>query len=377
MSISTESNNSGIKGVSSSGRAQDDIVPRSSGGNIDRPFQPEPLTSGATTTTLEVGRALLVNPRRTRYMDPFSGMEEDQMEGNESHELMDLSLRALRKRIRTLEQTITALTSARKQPQTIITPWRVLNSAFVLGLGAYKAEATYRGQTIGPTTADWIIGVVWTLIAYWVSFFDDPTPGHSNWFFSYDLSGVMFVVFVGLGAFGLCIGVGRIELAILEAIGATNTPVYAFGLAIANLPLFFGLASGLTKPWKDGLFDMPDWSIMNSTGLVLMPGFALIYAYSSVAVAASSHTESPMRPLKAHGSTYEEKMAHLPAPAGDSSSPGIDAASNRSMVQDDTLVPAAAARDAAAVSSEESSFDSGVDVGDARVVNDEGPGPAT
>ncbi|KAJ6574265.1 hypothetical protein B0H19DRAFT_935082 [Mycena capillaripes] len=93
-----------------------------------------------------------------------------------------------------------------QKPHTTITPWRVLNSALVLGLGAYKAITTYQGQSIGPTTTDWIVGVVWTLISYWVSFFENPTTGHSSWFFSCDLSGVVFAVFVDLTILGLFAG---------------------------------------------------------------------------------------------------------------------------------------------------------------------------
>jgi hypothetical protein len=51
-----------------------------------------------------------------------------------------------------------------EQAHATFTPWRALNTILLLGLGAYKAIATYRGQTIGPTTADWLIGVVWTLM---------------------------------------------------------------------------------------------------------------------------------------------------------------------------------------------------------------------
>jgi hypothetical protein len=52
----------------------------------------------------------------------------------------------------------------KKESAATVTPWRLLNTVVVLGVGAYKAVTTYLGQTTGPTTADWIIGVAWTLM---------------------------------------------------------------------------------------------------------------------------------------------------------------------------------------------------------------------
>ncbi|KAJ7461607.1 hypothetical protein FB451DRAFT_1497610 [Mycena latifolia] len=75
-----------------------------------------------------------------------------------------------------------------------ITPWRLLNTVLVLGLGIYKAAASYLGQSIAPTTLDWIIGVVWTLTCYWVSFAEQE---NSAWFFAYDLTGVLRVTVLG------------------------------------------------------------------------------------------------------------------------------------------------------------------------------------
>jgi hypothetical protein len=90
---------------------------------------------------------------------------------NQAHELTDLSTIALRRRIAALEAIIQNMTqdSPRQRPLATVTPWRVLNSVLVLGLGAYKATSTYLGQTTGPTTADWIIGVAWTLMCVCVS----------------------------------------------------------------------------------------------------------------------------------------------------------------------------------------------------------------
>ncbi|KAJ7883579.1 hypothetical protein B0H13DRAFT_2344090 [Mycena leptocephala] len=80
---------------------------------------------------------------------------------DQAHELLNLSpdLMALHQRIAALEAII-----IRKETVATITPWRLVNTVVVLGVGAYKAVTTYLGQTTGPTTADWIIGVAWALM---------------------------------------------------------------------------------------------------------------------------------------------------------------------------------------------------------------------
>ncbi|KAJ6516716.1 hypothetical protein C8R47DRAFT_403105 [Mycena vitilis] len=124
---------------------------------------------------------------------PTTGPPED--EGiREVHETRDFNLRAIEKRIAALEIALdTVLAQNGSQNHRIavgatVTPWRMLSTVITVALGAYKAIATYSGQTLGPATMDWIIGIVWTLIVYWVSFFDDPTSSDSSWFFTLDIS---------------------------------------------------------------------------------------------------------------------------------------------------------------------------------------------
>jgi hypothetical protein len=102
-----------------------------------------------------------------------------------AHELLSLppDLMALHQRIAALEAIIKNMeqgletnrkntdhciavleATLQKESAATITPWRVLNTMVVLGVGAYKAATTYLGQTTGPTTADWIIGVAWALL---------------------------------------------------------------------------------------------------------------------------------------------------------------------------------------------------------------------
>ncbi|KAJ7241705.1 hypothetical protein B0H12DRAFT_1133420 [Mycena haematopus] len=79
-----------------------------------------------------------------------------------------------------------------KGPKVKITLWRLLNTVFVLGLGIYKATATYRGQQVAATTSDWIVGVLWAVIAYWISFLEGAQLGpRGRWFFAQDHSRVV------------------------------------------------------------------------------------------------------------------------------------------------------------------------------------------
>jgi hypothetical protein len=57
-----------------------------------------------------------------------------------------------------------------RTPKVKITPWRLVNTFLILGLGIYKATATYRGQDTTPTTLDWIIGVLWALMCVWICY---------------------------------------------------------------------------------------------------------------------------------------------------------------------------------------------------------------
>ncbi|KAJ7488342.1 hypothetical protein FB451DRAFT_1362788 [Mycena latifolia] len=83
-------------------------------------------------------------------------------------------------------------------PHVKISPWRVLNTFVVLALGTVKATTAYLGQSAAPTTLDWTIGVVWTLLSYWISLVEQEDPALSTtWFFAKDLSGVLGVVLLG------------------------------------------------------------------------------------------------------------------------------------------------------------------------------------
>ncbi|KAJ7327604.1 hypothetical protein DFH08DRAFT_1026731 [Mycena albidolilacea] len=74
------------------------------------------------------------------------------------------------------------------RPRVKITAWRILNTSVLLVLGTYKAVATYLGETAAPTNLDWMIGVVWALVSYWVSIVEQEAPSIAPWFFMTDWS---------------------------------------------------------------------------------------------------------------------------------------------------------------------------------------------
>ncbi|KAJ7932917.1 hypothetical protein B0H13DRAFT_2650600 [Mycena leptocephala] len=187
---------------------------------LSHPLTPPPRRNTAPAQIQEV-RIDMGDDQAHELTDLSSQMGESRIDtgDDQTHELLSLSpdLMALHQRIAALEATIKNMEQAletnrksmdhriavleaiiKKESAATVTPWRLLNTVVVLGVGAYKAVTTYLGQTTGPTTADWIIGVAWTLIAYWVSFFDDPTPNQSSWFFASDVSALSGLLLLGL-----------------------------------------------------------------------------------------------------------------------------------------------------------------------------------
>ncbi|KAJ6535082.1 hypothetical protein B0H19DRAFT_1323320 [Mycena capillaripes] len=89
----------------------------------------------------------------------------------------------------------------------LVTPWRLLNSGVVLALGAYKATAEYRGQTAVTTTLDWIVGMLWVLIAYWASFYESRArSSFGRWFFAGDPSVALAILVLVLVFCGIFVG---------------------------------------------------------------------------------------------------------------------------------------------------------------------------
>jgi len=74
-------------------------------------------------------------------------------------------------------------------PATVkITPWRLLNTVFVLWVGIGKAVSMHQGQSIVPSTLEWIMGVIWASISYWLYLIGTQHPNTLSWFFQNDLN---------------------------------------------------------------------------------------------------------------------------------------------------------------------------------------------
>ncbi|KAJ7461605.1 hypothetical protein FB451DRAFT_1371311 [Mycena latifolia] len=130
-------------------------------------------------------------------------------------------------------------------PGVKITPWRSLNTVLMLGVGIYKATASYLGQSIAPTTVELIMGVGWTIICYWVSFTEQE---NSTWIFAYDLSGILRVAVIVFFIWFLVALVGAIAMTGLiiacKAMSEVVSESTAKVLALCSIGVFpFSLAS--------------------------------------------------------------------------------------------------------------------------------------
>ncbi|KAF8283382.1 hypothetical protein DL93DRAFT_1412636 [Clavulina sp. PMI_390] len=76
---------------------------------------------------------------------------------------------------------------SQEKPRLAITPHRIFGSVSILAFGIAKAVLGYRGNALGGTTLDWILGVFLALLLYWVGLFEWCRPGVAPWFFHRDL----------------------------------------------------------------------------------------------------------------------------------------------------------------------------------------------
>ncbi|KAI0061103.1 hypothetical protein BV25DRAFT_1805892 [Artomyces pyxidatus] len=62
-----------------------------------------------------------------------------------------------------------------------ITGYRLVTTAVIAGLGVPKAIASYEGQSVVPTTLDWVSGVAAAVILYWIGLFEAADPPVLKW----------------------------------------------------------------------------------------------------------------------------------------------------------------------------------------------------
>ncbi|KAI0315929.1 hypothetical protein OF83DRAFT_307301 [Amylostereum chailletii] len=73
-----------------------------------------------------------------------------------------------------------------------LTGYRLLNTAIIVGLGIPKAVLAYRGET-AATTLDWVLGVAFAVLMYWVGLLEGVDPPVARWFFHVDYAyGILF-----------------------------------------------------------------------------------------------------------------------------------------------------------------------------------------
>ncbi|KAJ7320823.1 hypothetical protein DFH08DRAFT_890273 [Mycena albidolilacea] len=138
----------------------------------------------------------------------------------------------------------------RNPPNVKITPWRILNTVLVLGLGVYKSVGTYLGQTTGPTTVDWIGSLVWAMIVYWVSLYEplvDDDPDSEEllvWIFCQDLSSIL-PTFPGLLFFAAIVLPGALKILVLRHLAVEpQSGSFLYGFIYLIISLMYSTFSG-------------------------------------------------------------------------------------------------------------------------------------
>ncbi|KAJ3549911.1 hypothetical protein NMY22_g698 [Coprinellus aureogranulatus] len=81
-----------------------------------------------------------------------------------------------------------------KKPQRpTVTPWRLVNTSFVLCFALWKWKAAVRGD---PTAnnLDLVLGLGWALIVYWAGIIEQEHPSLASWFFHTNAIKVLLVL---------------------------------------------------------------------------------------------------------------------------------------------------------------------------------------
>ncbi|KAI0340574.1 hypothetical protein BDW22DRAFT_1359960 [Trametopsis cervina] len=73
-----------------------------------------------------------------------------------------------------------------------VTGYRLLNTSILLGLGTWKAVASYRNKAIVSTSLDLILGVVLAIILYWLGLLETVQSPPLRWLFEYDYGELVY-----------------------------------------------------------------------------------------------------------------------------------------------------------------------------------------
>ncbi|KAH8079404.1 hypothetical protein BXZ70DRAFT_647216 [Cristinia sonorae] len=76
-----------------------------------------------------------------------------------------------------------------------VTGLRLLNTVLLAGLGIVKAVLAARGQSVVPSVLDWVLGVVWAILLYWIGFVEEIRPRVWWWFLHRDYAPEVWIFF--------------------------------------------------------------------------------------------------------------------------------------------------------------------------------------
>ncbi|KAH9961430.1 hypothetical protein BGW80DRAFT_894715 [Lactifluus volemus] len=68
-----------------------------------------------------------------------------------------------------------------------LTAYKLLNMSVILSFGLAKGILTYMGQSVAPTTLDWVAAALLAVILYWIGQYES-TDTSWEWFFHIDLT---------------------------------------------------------------------------------------------------------------------------------------------------------------------------------------------
>jgi len=148
-----------------------------------------------------------------------------------------------------------APTSEHERPSLLlvkVTGYRLLNIVVITIVVAWKAVLSYQGQSVAPTTLDWIGGGVLALGLWWLGLYESVEPPVLPWLFSRDYSHSI-ALRARDGIFGAILGVclslfwGGIIFAIAPAIPELFTfagplIILSFIVYAASILMIVGIA---------------------------------------------------------------------------------------------------------------------------------------
>jgi len=101
-----------------------------------------------------------------------------------------------------------------------LTGYHLLNITVITSFGTDKAVLSYQGQSVVPTTLDWILGVVFSIGLYWLGQYESVEPPVLPWLFEYDYSRV--VIFLPMRLFIRAFQTAAVWILVLLSLSLTT-----------------------------------------------------------------------------------------------------------------------------------------------------------